>query len=387
MTNTDDDRKRRDFALQVFGHMRTAGVTDVSYDADEFAVRYDGDDAVLHLTNLFAETRDRSPEETREWLARIVPALVTPQAPPDSWEDVRPLLRPVLRSATYALDDEGSRIRRPLFPFVDELLAVDYPDVISFPDESKLAEWGVTAEEALTVARENLAAIVPVAELPNDGIVQITVDETDYLSSWILVSDWLLVSTSGFGHPPVAFIPDQRTLIIVPGDPELLSEAFAAVEQEYREATRPLSPQGYTLDESGLVIPLDLVTTANDAEVARASAVLASAEYHAQQQWLEECSRGDLEAVYVSSLMVAEREDGIHTVAVWGEGVDAALPVADFIAFATEDDDRPIQVPFGTAVDITGITPMPGLHPPRYRTGEWPAPAVFERLTEVAVAF
>ncbi len=387
MTSIDDDRQRRDFALQVFAQMRTAGVTDVSYDADEFAVRYDGGDAVLHLTNLFTETRDRSPAEAREWLARIVPSLVTPPATPDDWEDVRPLLRPVLRPSTYALDDGGSRIRRPLFPFLDELLAVDYPDVISFPDESKLMEWGVTAEEALTVARENLAAVVPVAELPDDSIVRIAVDETDYLSSWILVPDWLLVSTANFEHPPVAFIPDQQTLLIVPGDPELLSQAFEMVEQEYREAARPLSPQGYTVDESGLVIPMDCVSTGNDAEVARARTVLASAEYGVQQQWLEERLQADLEVIYVSSLMVAEREDGIHTVAVWGENVDAALPVADFIAFATEDDDRTIQVPFATAVDITGIAPIPGVHPPRYRTGRWPDAAVFDRLTQVAVAF
>ncbi|WP_328395973.1 hypothetical protein [Nocardia sp. NBC_00416] len=387
MTNIDDGRERRDFALQVFGHMRAAGVDDASYDADEFAVRYDGADAVLHLANLFDETRERSPEETEEWLSRIIPALVTPTAAPESWEEVRPLLRPVLRCSTYALDDSGSRVRRPLFPFVDELLAVDYPDVISFPDDSKLAAWGVTAEEALTVARENLAAVVPPMELPNDGIVKIEVDEPDYLSSWILVSDWLLLSTANFEHPPVAFIPDQRTLIVVPGDPELLSEAFEAVEQEYRDASRPLSPQGYTLDESGLVIPLDWVSTPNDAEVARARAVLASVEYGAQQQWLEERYEADLEAIFVGSLMVAEREDGIHTVAVWGEGVDAALPVADLIAFATEDEDRSIQVPFETAVDITGIVPMPGVHPPRYRTGAWPDPTVFARLTEVAVAF
>ncbi|MEV0361525.1 hypothetical protein [Nocardia fusca] len=386
MTNTDDDRARREFALQVFGHMRAAGITDVSYDTDEFAVRYHDGDAVLYLANLFTEARDRSPEETREWLARIVPALVTPATPPESWAEVRPLLRPVLRPSTYALDDEGSRIRRPLFPFVDELLAIDYPDVIGFPDETKLTEWGVTAEEALTAARENLAAVVPVAELPGDGIVKIAVDEADYLSSWILVPDWLLDSTTNFEYPPVAFVPDQRSLLIVPGHPELLSEAFEAVEQEYREAARPLSPQGYTLDESGRVIPLDRVTTANDAEVARARAVLAGAEYHAQQQWLEEHYRDELEVIYVSSLMVAEREDGIHTVTVWGEGVDAALPVADFLAFAT-DDERTIMVPFDTAVDLTGITPMPGIHPPRFRTGGWPDAAVFERLTEAAVAF
>ncbi|MEU1980596.1 hypothetical protein [Nocardia sp. NPDC019395] len=383
MTNIDHGRERRDFALVVFGHMRAAGVDDAAYDAEEFAVRYDGGDAVIHLANLFAETRERSPEETREWLERIIPALVTPATQPDTWEEVRPLLRPVLRSSTYTLADPGSRVRRPLFPFVDELLAIDYPDVISFPDESKLAEWGVTAEEALTVARENLAAVTPPMELPNDGIVKIQVDEADYLSSWLLVPDWLLVSTANFEHPPVAFVPDQQTLIVVPGDPELLSEAFEAVEQEYRTAARPLSPQGYTVDESGLVIPLDWVTTPNDAEVARARAVLAGAEYGAQHEWLEEHH----EAIYVSSLLVAEREDGVHTVAVWGEGVDAALPVADFIAFATEDDQGSIQVPFETAVDITGIAPMPGIHPPRYRTGRWPEPAVLERLAEAAVAF
>ncbi|MET8796429.1 hypothetical protein ABZV91_08225 [Nocardia sp. NPDC004568] len=387
MTNIDDDRARREFALQVFGHMRSAGVGDVSYDAEEFAVRYDGGDGVLYLANLFTETRDRSPEEAREWLTRIVPAPVTPATPPESWEEVRPLLRPVLRPSTYALDDGGSRIRRPLFPFVDELLAIDYPDVIGFPEESKLAEWGVTTDEALTVAREeNLAATVPVAELPGDGIVEIAVDEADYLSSWILVPDWLLVSTTNFEHPPVAFVPDQQSLLIVPGDPELLSEAFEAVEQAYREATRPLSPQGYTLDESGLVIPLDRVTTPNDAEVARARAVLAGAEYHTQQQWLEERYRDELEAIYVSSLMVAEREDGIHTVTVWGEGVDAALPVADFLAFAT-DDEQTVMVPFEIAVDLTGIVPMPGIHPPRYRTAGWPDPVVFERLTQAAVPF
>lgn len=376
MSALDDECEYRDFALQVFQQMRSAGISDASYDPDEFAIRYG--DGVVQLQNLYRETRGLDQSELRDELARIVPALVAGPEAPSSWDEVRPLLRPMLRAATY-LTDDAPRLRRPLFPFIDEIVAIDLPEVVHFPARSILAEWDVTEEEVFDAARENIAEMVAPMEISDDGVAKIVSQERDFLPSWLLAEGWLASATRTFRHTPVVFVPDQQSLLVVPGDPELVASVYDVVEQEYREATRPLSPQGYTLDADGGVVAVDQLATAHRAPAQRARALLAGAEYDIQREWLAQKYEDELDPGYVSSLMVVEQGDGLRTVTVWGEDVDCVLPEADALVFAC-DDGRSIQVPFRTAVDITGITPVPGLRPPRYRTNGWPLPEVLARL-------
>ncbi|MGW5381390.1 hypothetical protein [Nocardia sp. NPDC003963] len=72
-TDTHDDRQRRDFALQVFAEMRTAGVTDISYDADNRAVRYDEADCVLDLAMFERLTQVAVILRAPEWALTLAP--------------------------------------------------------------------------------------------------------------------------------------------------------------------------------------------------------------------------------------------------------------------------------------------------------------------------
>ncbi len=394
MSIHEERTAQRQFALQVYQEMMKAGATRVSYDPDEFVIRYDGD-MVLNLSNIFQQVRDSSAEERRAEVERFVTAMLAPAPTLSSWDEVRPLLRPVLRPCTYLLEDSVSRLRRPAFPFIDEMVAIDEPGRIRLPSQQQLVEWGVDAEEVFDAARQNLAETVITTEFDDDAIVRIVVDDSSYLPSWLLLPGWLAACTSSYRHRPVAFIPDQTSLIVAPGEPELLEHLYQTVEQEVREADRPLSPQAYTVDDNGMVVPLDrAITGPMPPAVARARTLLACTGYGAQREWLE--SKYDLAgdfdddesaSLFFADIMVRQEEEDSspQMVTVWGEGVHTSLPEADYIAFVREDMEQTLWVPFETAVEITGITPIPGLRPTRYRAVDWPDHIAWSRLSEAAV--
>ncbi|MGK8502273.1 hypothetical protein [Nocardia asiatica] len=393
MSIPEERTAQRQFALQVYQEMMKTGATRVSYDPDEFVIRYDGD-MVLNLSNIFQQVRDLAAEERRAEVERFVAAMLAPAPTLQSWDEVRPLLRPVLRPCTYLLEDSVPRLRRPAFPFIDELVAIDEPGRIRIPAQEQVLEWGVDAEEVFDVARRNLAETVMTTEFDADAIVRIMVDDASYLPSWLLIPGWLAACTSGYRHRPVAFIPDQTTLLVAPGEPELLEHLYQTMEQEVREADRPLSPQAYTVDDNGMVIPLDrAITGPLPLAVDRARVLLACTNYGTQREWLEQEYEigGDYDdesaSLFFADIMVRQQEedDPPQMLTVWGEGVHASLPETDYIVFVRADMETTLMVPFRTAVEITGITPISGLRPTRYRAVDWPDHSAWSRLSEAAV--
>ncbi|MBF6334693.1 hypothetical protein IU450_02210 [Nocardia abscessus] len=394
MSVPEERTAQRQFALQVYQEMMKAGATRVSYDPDEFVIRYNGE-MVLNLSNIFQQVRDSPAEERRAEVERFVTAMIAPAPTLSSWDQVRPLLRPVLRPCTYGLEDSVSQLRRPAFPFFDEMVAIDEPGRIRLPAQQQLVEWGVDADEVFDTARRNLAETVITTEFEEDAIVRIVVDDPSYLPSWLLVPGWLAACTSSYRHRPVAFIPDHTSLIVAPGDPELLEHLYQTVEQQVREAARPLSPQAYTVDDNGRVVPLDrAITGPLPPAVDRARTLLACTGYGEQREWLE--SKYDLAAdfdddesadLYFADIMVHQQDEDSspRMVTVWGEGVRTSLPEADYIAFVREDMEQTLMVPFRTAVEITGIMPIRELRPTRYRAVDWPDRVAWSRLSEAAV--
>lgn len=397
MSTVSEQTAQRQFALQVYQEMMKVGASAVAYDPDEFVIRYN-DGVVLDLSNIFQQVRDFSAAERQVEVERFAAAMLAPAPALSSWDQVRPLLRPVLRPCTHMLEDSDSRLRRPAFPFIDEMVAIDEPGRIVLPAQQQLVEWGVGAEEVFEAARRNLAETVFTTEFDEDAVVRIVVDDPSYLPSWLLVPGWLAACTRGYRHRPVAFIPDYTSLIVAPGDPELLEHLYQTVEQEVRDAARPLSPQAYTVDDNGMVVPLDrAITGPLPPVVDRARTLLAYTRYGAQRDWLQQkynsdaVMDGDLnesESLFVADIVVGQqKEDGSpQMVTVWGEGAHASLPEADYIAFVCEDREQTLMVPFQAAVEITGITPIPGLRPTRYSAVDWPDPVAWSRLSEAAVA-
>jgi hypothetical protein len=378
------------FAGEVLTALRAAGMPDAHYNRREFSIEYrrgsSTESAWLYLHNLYAECQ-REPDTRDERIRQFVVTFTRLPDVPESWEQARDRLRPVLRSATFARAGESGRpaaLRRPAFPFLDEMVVIDQPTSMAYVSEVICGEWGVSAEEVFATARANLAAGagLPPAEHPGGRVILRFIDDGDaYWVSHILLDGWLARLAEYVGGTPVAFVPDVRSLVVVEADPEPLPELFNLVERHFAESPRPLSPVAYTVDPTGRVVPLDVGSGHPAAgAVQRASRVLAATEYGAQQNILRDEADG-----YVASYAVfSTSEGGTFSVAAWTRGTQLLLPKVDFVAFEAAAGTT-FFVPWDVVMEADVLTELPQYRPSRYRGEVWPSPAALGYLRERAV--
>ncbi|MGC9671454.1 hypothetical protein ACNTMW_33545 [Planosporangium sp. 12N6] len=378
------------FAGEVLAALRDAGIGNAQYDRREFAISYrqrpGAEPAWLYLHNLYAECQ-RDPRRRDERIRRFVTTFTRLPEMPESWESARGRLRPVLRGATFARAGEAGRpaaLRRPAFPFLDEMVVIDQPTSMAYVSEMTCAEWGVAAEEVFAAARANLAAGagLPPAENPGGRVMLRFVDDGDaYWVSHLLLDGWLSALSEHVGGTPVAFVPDVRSLIVVDGDPEPLAELFDLVERHFADSPRPLSPMAYTLDGHGRVVPLNVPDGHSAAgAVQRASRVLAATEYGAQQNIL----RDEVDDYVAAYGVFGTPDGGTFSVAAWTRGMHVLLPKVDFVAFDVAAGST-FFVPWDVVMEADVLTEMPQYRPARYRGDVWPSPAAFGYLRERAV--
>jgi hypothetical protein len=167
-----------------------------------------------------------------------------------------------------------------------------------------------------------------------------------------------------------------------------LTSIYGMVEQQYREATRSISPVGYTTDERGAVVPFVAAPGSPlDAVAHRAEVILAAGEYAGQKAALDARHARDGIDIFVASVLVIERDSSLTSLAVWVQDVDSLLPRADLVAFQPADDDDAtrLTVPFDRVASEAVLVAEPDHDPPRYRVTAWPDEAVMARLRTWAV--
>ncbi|AHH21060.1 hypothetical protein NONO_c62900 [Nocardia nova SH22a] len=353
---------------------------------------------MLFLGNLFQETEGLTDEERDARIDRFVTAILSSVAPESSWDEAQAALRPILRPVTYGLGagDMLEPLVRQAFPFINEMVAIDREDTRAIVTGADAEKWGVSAEDVFARARENLAATMAPAELEPRSLIRFVDDGSGYFASYPLIPEWFAALVSSETRP-VVFIPDVDTLLLVPDDPEILDSIFEMVEEQYRDAPRPLSPQGYTIDDHGSVVPFDRAGPHPASPAARrAAAGLAVSEYTVQSGWISnqfdtylELDEYGLDPAYPGTPLFVDGDDGPCTVTTWGEGVEFLLPRADYIAFCLMDEQEQIStlctVPFETAVELTGITAVPGMTPERFEARHWPEPETLAALARADV--
>ncbi|WP_157573984.1 hypothetical protein [Nocardia jejuensis] len=255
MLNSADRTDRDQFASRIVEQLLTRGMRNPSYNPASFQIRYDS--KTLDLHNIFHEFRKLHPREWNEWIEHVVSTILSPHRTPQTWEEARTLLRPVLRRRLQ--HTPTALPQRTPYPLIDELVAIDLPNTIMFPTRTQLENWGVSTDDAFDTAQRNLSAEISWKALPDNTITHIVTEDPSYLTSWLLVPGWLVTVSHTFTHPPVAFIPDDSTLIIAPNN-RIIDEPFLrAIRNKYRTAARPLSPTGYTINSSGRVIQINPV--------------------------------------------------------------------------------------------------------------------------------
>ncbi|MFI6048217.1 hypothetical protein ACIA8C_41840 [Nocardia sp. NPDC051321] len=383
------------FAALVLHQLTVIGEHDAQYHPADFKIVVGSLD--LYLSNIFRETAQLPAAERDGRIANFV-ASVKDDDEPDTWPAVRAMLRPILRPNTFGINSaaDGMRpITRPALPFLDELVAVDRPHSRSIVSTATLRDWDVSADEVFAAARENLTALVGSGGYQGSGLIRFADNGDGYCTSWPLVPGWLVGSGDGT-HRPIAFIPDVDTLIIVP-DVDDLSGLFDQIERQYREAVRPISPQAYTVDDNGTVIPLDQFPDHRHRALAqRARCGLAITEYSAQSAALAEAAdhhlaypgHDDLAPAFAGSLLYATADTGPYTATIWGKDVEYLLPEADRVIFCTEEDGQMttlFEAPFPAVAEIAGLTPIPNMVPRRYEVRHWPTPETLARLEATAI--
>ena len=360
------------FAREVLGRLRAAGIRDATYHRDQFAIEYrprtSREPTWMYLSNLYAECR-QDPTNRIDRVERFVATFVSLPSMPETWDEAKSLLRPVLRGASFGRSAAKRRrpvLRRPALPYLDELVVVDQPTSMGYVAEGM---WGVPAEQIFATARANLAAAPrPVSTPdPTPTVLRFFDSGDSYFVSRLLIEGWLASLADQVGGVPVAFVPDPTSLIVVADDPNVLDPLFEVTAEEYTQAPRALSPMGYTVDGSGRLVPYAVPADHPLAGVvARAERTLATVEYETQRSVLQE-DEAATEYV-VAGCALSRRSDGTaYTVATWSGELPALLPVVDYVEVGAVAEEAGLLVPWQALADEDLLSEAVEYRPTRYR--------------------
>lgn len=394
-TSLDDARELfATEAAEIIGALPQ--ITKVERVPDDFALllrAQNGHEHRVFLTNAYAEARDMSPADRKRHILHMFGAIG--HEIEQSWESARSMLVPVLRSATFGFEiaakaPEAAFVRRPFLPFLDRVVAVDQPTAMHYVGVQQLDTWKLTEAEVFAAADARIHLLADPAIEKYDaphGPAWIVATRDSYEACRLLVPGWLASFRGRVEGEPVAIVP-QRSMLLVSGDarPEQIEWLLDKAEGEFNESNRRLSPAPYSANAAGQVVPYVPGPDHPLAQKVRiAHEKLALYEYGAQKEALEAAHEADGTDVFVASYQVFQAPDGrIRSMAVWTKTVDTYLPRAESVMLVELGDGEgaapkhTVQVPF-EAVEAR-LTPVPGLHPVRYQTGEFPDEAELQAL-------
>lgn len=367
---------------------------------DDFALRVErpeGGPVTMNLHNIYAEARQLDGDARAERLRKAVLAMLPPDRP-ETWDEAAPQLLPAVRTASWAQAAAGdgrpdgpAPFGLPLVPFVKVLCAIDSEHSIAFAGADDLAAWGVSDDEALHTAAENLAARP--CEVHRDGPVAMIVGPDGYASSWLAVPELLAQVAEDMGGTVVAVAPDRELLLLVDTDDhDAAAEVLDAALERYQSAARQLSPVPYLITETGIAPWEPPPGHPAGSLVDKASHLLAAVEYAQQRTRLEELFAASGERAHVAKHTLLQAADGSYrSCATWVRQVDdGLLPQADLLLFADNDDlDADFAVPWDDVLRIAGdlLHEDPACDPPRWRYTSWPDDAALAALRSESVPF
>lgn len=385
------------FAKKVIAAMRAAGCTDpIEYDPQEFCLRIARDKgATFWLSNAYGEYCHARLFVRRRLLTHFAQlfAVPTPDVP-DTFEEAAPHLLPRVATRTYlstvprliGLTPEDS----PALPHIllTEQLGVavahDFEKAIALITREQLEKWGVSVQEALAAARDNLWRI------SNESFREVVPGL--YLSPWqdnhdasrLYLHDliWQLEVTGDH----VAMVPHRDVLLVTGSGNAAGLKAMADLASSLLGDTRCIS---------GIPVRLEGTTWKTfvpdgdgpAAEALRSLRTRSLAREYAKQEELLERQR-PMEATVGRCVQFADRHgEASWVVCVWTPSARILLPEADLVSL---DDSagagRPLLVRWADCRRLVGHRMHPqGLWPERYLVEEFPSAEELAALREVAL--
>src|SRR3954452_4556393 len=246
------------FARLMERTLRRAGETGrTEYDPKEFALRIGSDSPegphTLFLGNAYADYCRASRSDRREVLRRYAAVRDDMAAPQATFADVRANLLPRIQARAYCtltplqLMLQGAPAEKaaeamPYRPFSEHLgltLVVDHPDSIQTVAGHLLADWKVSFDEAMEVAKENLWSRSNQDFGPVGPGLWLSPWQDTHDASRLFLHDLIWQLPVKGRH--VAMVPNRNVLLVAGDeDPEALVRMASLADQQLQEP-RPLS--------------------------------------------------------------------------------------------------------------------------------------------------
>jgi hypothetical protein len=390
-----DHAARDRFARHVLAAAEDYGLAGVWYDPAQYAIAYrrlaGEHPAWVGLEQPFTDFGASTGALRRRQIQQLVISMVNAPALPQTWAEAKALLRPVVQSTSFALTTPAggpTMMTRPALPHLSQYVVLEMPTGGVYVTHEQVTGWGAADTDVFAQAWANLAATTPVhMQLSPSGRRPLRfVDPTDpYFAARLLLPGRLAALAAWVSSRPVAFMPDRSTIILSPDNPDSLARVYEVAGEEYAEATYPLSPQGYTLDEKGAILPYQAPAGHPVATKVRGAAALLSAtEYGTQARLLAD--RPDLtgpDAVLGSVNVVRAPDQSVRTVTTWSGDHRELLPTAEYLMVRGPAEQEVVVVPWRVATETLDLVPLDGLKPPRFRVRNHPTEETWEKLRPI----
>jgi hypothetical protein len=392
-TPEEEQAERDAFAQRAIQVLRAAGeMRDIQYDASGFLLRLgakeDGSaNDMLFLGNFFDEYLATAPEQRQEVLSRLTRVRAMPSLP-KTFAEARLNILPVVRGRTFF---EGLRMVvkggpatsmpipwKPVDGFLGAGLAFDGPDTLQYLGPDELARWGVSFDEAFSVALENLRQRSTEAlEQLAPGTCQAPWED-NYAASRLLLDE--VVRRCKVRGTPVVLVPHRDLLLITGSEDEDGLHKVASKALRAMMAPRALDGRAMRLTARGWVHFMPERLSNAWADFRKLELFTWTRDYEEQTQRLEKLYAEKGEDVFVAAYTPYQDERGRSiSYAVWLKGVDAVLPRAEVIFFmdpALGEEAPPVGIArWEDVAKAAGdlLVPVEGLYPERYRVKGFPS--------------
>ncbi|WP_321787907.1 hypothetical protein [Paraburkholderia sp. J94] len=340
---------------------------------------------IINLSNMYRDYSNAAPQDREASLRRMAAGMMH-QDLPATLAEARAKLRPVIRSATErgVLDlQTHGHAKRPDIAFralcgnLEIGIACDSEFNVMRLGDAQLAKWGVSFDEALAIAIDNLreASSQPWLALQNGVFLSQFGDFYD--ASRLLLTD--LLYRQAISGAPVVMAPN-RTVLLLTGDRSEagLQTLVELAEQAYTQS-RPLPPLmlRWNGDAWERFVPPALA-----ARLHRMRLREQDADYQDQKGLLDELHVREGRDVFVAKHTVLQSADGAQrSVCAWSEGVHALLPDTDFFVLVRDATKQTAFVPRAVVMErfAAHLKPTPYV-PVRHEVVGFPDEAEFEEM-------
>lgn len=386
------------FAKKFIESARRAGYSNaLIYEESEFRLRQDNG-SYFNLHNAFRDYQDGDKVQKASILNGYVATLLeSGKQTGHAFEKVKAQLRPVIRNLAMLEEVRLEHVRSKQAPHevvyqrlghdCVTLLGLDFPESTATLTKGPEPQWGVTMDEALAIAinnlrdntREGFGEIIPGLYIGQwaDG----------YDSSRVLLPD--VLQRAPIKGQPVFMIPN-RDVLMVTGDKDnqgirhMVELSFKALENG-----RAISTQIYTYKDRSIV-PFQAGDDVTKQRRATLEHLLLQGNYQLQKELIDKINVETGKDVFVAKYNLFELADSdgqTVSLCTWTKGVVSMLPKTDRVALVEplQDDEPNVKIVHWSELEneCSELLISDNTYPLRFSTAGFPSAEQLSRLAPV----